>query len=175
MCLSLDVGRQVCESLELHGLVLVGGDGSNSNAALLAEYFQKHLPHCAVVGVPKTIDGDLKSPLIEASFGFDTAAKTYSELIGNLCVDVTSSQVNPRNKRKQPSLLPVSVEVSPSLLLLFFFFLCAALLSLSRVLVSFSLFPCSVNSLLCLFLLVLLSVILSSSSLFARTPLFCRL
>ncbi|PHJ22277.1 6-phosphofructokinase, partial [Cystoisospora suis] len=83
---------KVCESLELHGLVLVGGDGSNSNAALLAEYFQKHLPHCAVVGVPKTIDGDLKSPLIEASFGFDTAAKTYSELIGNLCVDVTSSQ-----------------------------------------------------------------------------------
>ncbi|KFG48832.1 6-phosphofructokinase, partial [Toxoplasma gondii FOU] len=84
--------KEVCESLELHGLVLVGGDGSNSNAALLAEFMQVHLPSCAVVGVPKTIDGDLKSPLIEASFGFDTAAKTYSELIGNLCTDINSSQ-----------------------------------------------------------------------------------
>ncbi|CBZ51912.1 Phosphofructokinase, related [Neospora caninum Liverpool] len=88
----LKKAKEVCESLELHGLVLVGGDGSNSNAALLAEYFQVHLPSCAVVGVPKTIDGDLKSPLIEASFGFDTAAKTYSELIGNLCTDINSSQ-----------------------------------------------------------------------------------
>ncbi|PFH36367.1 6-phosphofructokinase [Besnoitia besnoiti] len=88
----LQKAKEVCESLELHGLILVGGDGSNSNAALLAEYFQVHLPSCAVVGVPKTIDGDLKSPLIEASFGFDTAAKTYSELIGNLCTDVNSSQ-----------------------------------------------------------------------------------
>lgn len=83
---------QVCESLELHGFVLVGGDGSNSNAALLAESFETHLPSCCVIGVPKTIDGDLKNALIEASFGFDTAAKTYSELIGNLCIDVNSSQ-----------------------------------------------------------------------------------
>ncbi|KAL8441082.1 hypothetical protein Emag_007470 [Eimeria magna] len=84
--------REVCESLELHGFVLVGGDGSNSNAALLAESFETHLPSCCVIGVPKTIDGDLKNALIEASFGFDTAAKTYSELIGNLCIDVNSSQ-----------------------------------------------------------------------------------
>ncbi|CDI76905.1 phosphofructokinase, putative [Eimeria acervulina] len=84
--------REVCESLELHGFVLVGGDGSNSNAALLAESFEKDLPSCCVIGVPKTIDGDLKNALIEASFGFDTAAKTYSELIGNLCIDVNSSQ-----------------------------------------------------------------------------------
>ncbi|KAL8437325.1 hypothetical protein Efla_007593 [Eimeria flavescens] len=84
--------REVCESLELHGFVLVGGDGSNSNAALLAESFETHLPSCCVIGVPKTIDGDLKNSLIEASFGFDTAAKTYSELIGNLCIDVNSSQ-----------------------------------------------------------------------------------
>lgn len=83
---------QVCESLELHGFVLVGGDGSNSNAALMAEYFHKCLPSCCVIGVPKTIDGDLKNEVIEASFGFDTAAKTYSELIGNLCIDVNSSQ-----------------------------------------------------------------------------------
>ncbi|XP_026192736.1 uncharacterized protein LOC34621637 [Cyclospora cayetanensis] len=84
--------REVCESLELHGFVLVGGDGSNSNAALLAESFETHLPSCCVIGVPKTIDGDLKNAMIEASFGFDTAAKTYSELIGNLCIDVNSSQ-----------------------------------------------------------------------------------
>lgn len=70
----------------------MGGDGSNSNAALLAESFEKDLPSCCVIGVPKTIDGDLKNALIEASFGFDTAAKTYSELIGNLCIDVNSSQ-----------------------------------------------------------------------------------
>lgn len=88
----LERAKEVCESLELQGLVLVGGDGSNSNAALIAEYFQQHLPSCAMVGVPKTIDGDLKSPLIQTSFGFDTAAKTYSELIGNLCTDVNSSQ-----------------------------------------------------------------------------------
>lgn len=78
--------------MELHGFVLVGGDGSNSNAALLAESFETNLPSCCVIGVPKTIDGDLKNALIEASFGFDTAAKTYSELIGNLCIDVNSSQ-----------------------------------------------------------------------------------
>eukprot|EP00921_Rhytidocystis_pertsovi_P005208 GHVQ01009018.1.p1 GENE.GHVQ01009018.1~~GHVQ01009018.1.p1 ORF type:complete len:1639 (+),score=226.92 GHVQ01009018.1:122-5038(+) len=88
----METAKMICQSLELHGLVMVGGDGSNSNAALLAEYFAKELPTCAVVGVPKTIDGDLKNPLIEVSFGFDTAAKTYSELIGNLCTDVTSAQ-----------------------------------------------------------------------------------
>ncbi len=53
--------RQTCSNLGLHGLVVVGGDGSNSNAALLAEYFATQLPNCSVIGVPKTIDGDLKN------------------------------------------------------------------------------------------------------------------
>lgn len=90
----LERAKTVCEELELQGLVIVGGDGSNSNAALMSEYFAAHqLSSCCVIGVPKTIDGDLRNPWIETSFGFDTAAKTYSELIGNLCTDVTTAQV----------------------------------------------------------------------------------
>lgn len=83
---------RMCHELDLDGLVVVGGDGSLSNAALLSEFFAEHLPQCCVVGVPKTIDGDLKNAWVETSFGFDTAAKTYSELIGNLCTDVTTGQ-----------------------------------------------------------------------------------
>lgn len=88
----LRIAQQVCSDLGIQGLVIVGGDGSLSNAARLAEYFAEHLPSCSVIGVPKTIDGDLQNPWIETSFGFDTAAKTYSEVIGNLCTDVTTGQ-----------------------------------------------------------------------------------
>ena len=76
----------------LDALVVVGGDDSNTNAALLAEYFASHGAPITVVGVPKTIDGDLKNEWIEASFGFDTATKTYSELIGNICRDAPSGR-----------------------------------------------------------------------------------
>jgi pyrophosphate--fructose-6-phosphate 1-phosphotransferase len=76
----------------LDALVIVGGDDSNTNAALLAEYFASHGASITVVGVPKTIDGDLKNEWIEASFGFDTATKTYSELIGNICRDAPSGR-----------------------------------------------------------------------------------
>ncbi|MFA5857554.1 MAG: diphosphate--fructose-6-phosphate 1-phosphotransferase [Elusimicrobiota bacterium] len=77
---------------KLDALVVVGGDDSNTNAALLAEYFKiKNLP-VSVIGVPKTIDGDLKNDQIEASFGFDTATKIYAELVGNICRDVNSAQ-----------------------------------------------------------------------------------
>ncbi|CRG96703.1 6-phosphofructokinase, putative [Plasmodium gallinaceum] len=80
--------ENIVSKLKLNGLVIIGGDGSNSNAALIAEYFcEKKIP-ISVIGVPKTIDGDLKSEAIEISFGFDTATKTYSEVIGNLCTDV---------------------------------------------------------------------------------------
>jgi diphosphate-dependent phosphofructokinase len=80
------------QSLGLDGLVIIGGDDSNTNAALLAEYFkQKGLP-LSVVGVPKTIDGDLKNEYIELSFGFDTACKIYSETIGNLATDSLSAK-----------------------------------------------------------------------------------
>lgn len=79
-------------ALDLDGLVVIGGDDSNTNACLLAEYFKKHDAKCRVIGCPKTIDGDLKNEHIPVSFGFDTATKVYSEAIGNLCSDVVSSK-----------------------------------------------------------------------------------
>jgi pyrophosphate--fructose-6-phosphate 1-phosphotransferase len=78
-----------------HGLdavVIVGGDDSNTNAAVLSEYFASKGASISVVGVPKTIDGDLKNEWIETSFGFDTATKLYSELIGNICRDAASGR-----------------------------------------------------------------------------------
>jgi pyrophosphate--fructose-6-phosphate 1-phosphotransferase len=77
---------------KLDAVVVVGGDDSNTNAALLAEFFAAKGERIAVVGVPKTIDGDLKNEAIETSFGFDTATKIYSELIGNICRDAASSR-----------------------------------------------------------------------------------
>ena len=77
---------------KLDAVVVVGGDDSNTNAALLAEFFASKGAPIAVVGVPKTIDGDLKNEVIETSFGFDTATKIYSELIGNICRDAASSR-----------------------------------------------------------------------------------
>ena len=81
-----------CSSLKLDGLIVIGGDDSNTNACLLAEYFKKNNSNTKVVGVPKTIDGDLKNTWIEVSFGFDTATRVYSELIGNICLDTLSSK-----------------------------------------------------------------------------------
>jgi len=75
----------------LDGLVVIGGDDSNTNAAVLADYLCAQNARTRIIGVPKTIDGDMKNEQIEASFGFDTAAKTYSELIGNICRDATSA------------------------------------------------------------------------------------
>ncbi len=78
---------------KVDALVVVGGDDSNTNAALIAEYVKKeNLVEKCVVGVPKTIDGDLKNSHIETSFGFDTATKIYAELVGNICRDVNSAQ-----------------------------------------------------------------------------------
>jgi pyrophosphate--fructose-6-phosphate 1-phosphotransferase len=79
------------EQAGLDGLVIIGGDDSNTNAAMLAEYLRAKGSKSVVIGVPKTIDGDMKNTLIEASFGFDTASKVYSELIGNICRDATSA------------------------------------------------------------------------------------
>lgn len=83
---------RVVERLNLDGLVIIGGDDSNTNAAYLAEEFSKRGVDCTVIGVPKTIDGDLKNRFIEVSFGFDTATKLYSDLIGNVCRDVLSGK-----------------------------------------------------------------------------------
>jgi diphosphate--fructose-6-phosphate 1-phosphotransferase len=81
-----------CQNLKLDGLVVIGGDDSNTNACLLAEYFESHGCQTKVIGCPKTIDGDLKNDFIEVSFGFDTACKTYSELIGNIMLDTLSTK-----------------------------------------------------------------------------------
>ena len=73
-------------------LVIIGGDDSNTNAAVIAEYFKQEGVKVNVIGVPKTIDGDLKNTQIETSFGFDTATKIYAELVGNICRDVNSAR-----------------------------------------------------------------------------------
>ncbi|MFI5343316.1 MAG: diphosphate--fructose-6-phosphate 1-phosphotransferase [Chlamydiales bacterium] len=80
------------KSLGLDGLVVIGGDDSNTNAAVLAEHFKQRGLPVSVVGVPKTIDGDLKNEYVELSFGFDTACKVYSETIGNLAKDALSAK-----------------------------------------------------------------------------------
>lgn len=82
---------KVVKDNHLDGIVFVGGDDTNTNAGHLATHFKKNDIHCSVIGIPKTIDGDLKTKLIEASFGFDTACKVYSEMIGNICFDAMSS------------------------------------------------------------------------------------
>lgn len=82
----------VCKKLNISAVVIIGGDDSNTNAALLAEWFVKHNAGIQVIGCPKTIDGDLKNGQIEISFGFDTATKTYAELIGNIERDANSAK-----------------------------------------------------------------------------------
>ena len=77
---------------KFNALVIIGGDDSNTNAAVLAEYFKQSGVKVNVIGVPKTIDGDLKNAQIETSFGFDTATKIYAELVGNICRDVNSAR-----------------------------------------------------------------------------------
>ena len=85
-------GADIMHQLGIKALVIIGGDDSNTNAAFLAEYYKAHHDDIQVIGVPKTIDGDMKSDIIEASFGFDTATKTYSEVIGNVERDCDSAR-----------------------------------------------------------------------------------
>ena len=86
------VVAEVCKKHGITAIVIIGGDDSNTNAAVLAEYFAAHNTGVQVIGCPKTIDGDLKNEDIECSFGFDTATKTYSEIIGNICRDSNSAK-----------------------------------------------------------------------------------
>ena len=86
------VVAEVCKKHGITAVVIIGGDDSNTNAAVLAEYFAAHNTGVQVIGCPKTIDGDLKNEDIECSFGFDTATKTYSELIGNIERDANSAK-----------------------------------------------------------------------------------
>ena len=83
---------EVCKKHGITAIVIIGGDDSNTNAAVLAEYFAAHDTGVQVIGCPKTIDGDLKNDDIECSFGFDTATKTYSEIIGNIERDSNSAK-----------------------------------------------------------------------------------
>ena len=86
------VAAEVCKKHGITAIVIIGGDDSNTNAAVLAEYFAAHNTGVQVIGCPKTIDGDLKNEDIECSFGFDTATKTYSEIIGNIERDANSAK-----------------------------------------------------------------------------------
>lgn len=83
---------QTLQKHALDGLIIIGGDDSNTNAAFLAEYCKQKKLATRIIGVPKTIDGDLKNSYIETSFGFDTASKIYSEIIGNLAKDALSAK-----------------------------------------------------------------------------------
>src|SRR6056297_2408026 len=83
---------EVCKKHSISAIVVIGGDDSNTNAAVLAEYYRRQGTEISVIGVHKTIDGDLKNEQIEVSFGFDTATKTYAELIGNIERDANSAK-----------------------------------------------------------------------------------
>ena len=85
-------GIEILRQLDVKALVIIGGDDSNTNACVLAEYYAAKKYGVQVIGCPKTIDGDLKNEQIETSFGFDTACKTYSELIGNIQRDCNSAR-----------------------------------------------------------------------------------
>jgi 6-phosphofructokinase len=83
---------EILKELGIKALVIIGGDDSNTNACVLAEYYAAKNYGVQVIGCPKTIDGDLKNDMIETSFGFDTACKTYSEVIGNIERDCNSAR-----------------------------------------------------------------------------------
>ena len=87
-----DKGLEIIKKLGIKALIIIGGDDSNTNACVLAEYYQSINAGVQVIGCPKTIDGDLKNDLIETSFGFDTACKVYSEVIGNIQRDCNSAR-----------------------------------------------------------------------------------
>ena len=87
-----DKGLEILKALNIKALVIIGGDDSNTNACVLAEYYKSINAGVQVIGCPKTIDGDLKNDMIETSFGFDTACKVYSEVIGNIQRDCNSAR-----------------------------------------------------------------------------------
>ncbi len=87
-----DKGAEILKQLNIQALIIIGGDDSNTNACVLAEYYMAKNTGIQVIGCPKTIDGDLKNDMIETSFGFDTATKVYSELIGNIERDANSAK-----------------------------------------------------------------------------------
>ncbi len=117
------VAAEVCKKHGITAIVIIGGDDSNTNAAVLAEYFAENNTGVQVIGCPKTIDGDLKNEDIECSFGFDTATKTYSELIGNIERDANSAKkywhfVKVMGRSASHVALECALETQPNLCLI---------------------------------------------------------
>ena len=108
-----DNGIEICKQLGIKAIVIIGGDDSNTNACVLAEYYLQKKCGIQVIGCPKTIDGDLKNEMIETSFGFDTACKTYAELIGNIQRDANSASHIALEcaLQSQPNICLISEEV----------------------------------------------------------------
>jgi pyrophosphate--fructose-6-phosphate 1-phosphotransferase len=109
--------------LSVDALVVIGGDDSNTNAAILAEAFAARNAGIQVIGLPKTIDGDMKGGLIETSFGFDTACRSYAELVGNICRDSLSSRkyyhfIRLMGRAASHVALEVALSVHPNLTLI---------------------------------------------------------
>lgn len=115
--------KKTLKENNFNALVVVGGDDSNTNAALLADYLIAQKEKICVIGVPKTIDGDLKNEQIETSFGFDTATKIYAELVGNICRDVNSAQkywhfVRLMGRSASHITLEVGLKTQPNIILI---------------------------------------------------------
>lgn len=113
---------ELATELDLDGIVITGGDDSNTNSAVLAEFFASKKHKCVVTGVPKTIDGDLKNQYIECSYGFDTACKIYSELIGNIASAILTTKdkycfVRLMGRAASNILLECALRTSPNLAL----------------------------------------------------------
>ncbi len=117
------IATEVCKKHGVTAIVIIGGDDSNTNAGVLAEYMAAHNTGVQVIGCPKTIDGDLKNEDIECSFGFDTATKTYSELIGNIQRDANSAKkywhfIKVMGRSASHVALECALETQPSICLI---------------------------------------------------------
>ncbi|MGN1214288.1 MAG: diphosphate--fructose-6-phosphate 1-phosphotransferase [Bacteroidaceae bacterium] len=118
-----DGGIEIIRKLDIKALVIIGGDDSNTNACVLAEYYAAKNYGVQVIGCPKTIDGDLKNEQIETSFGFDTACKTYSEVIGNIQRDANSAKkywhfIKLMGRSASHIALECALEVQPNICLI---------------------------------------------------------
>ena len=116
-------GIEILRQLGIKALVIIGGDDSNTNACVLAEYYAAKKYGVQVIGCPKTIDGDLKNAQIETSFGFDTACKTYSELIGNIERDCNSARkywhfIKPTGRSASHIALARALQTQPNICLI---------------------------------------------------------
>ena len=116
-------GLEIIRQLDIKAIVIIGGDDSNTNACVLAEYYAAKQYGVQVIGCPKTIDGDLKNDQIETSFGFDTACKTYSELIGNIERDCNSARkywhfINVMGRSASHIALECALQTQPNICLI---------------------------------------------------------